>query len=264
MKLPEWWKHNKPYKIIDCLEGFKDIPDNSVHLIVTSPPYNVGMNYKNCNDRKPYQEYLNLMKKVFQECYRVLIDGGRIAINCPSSVLQSSYSRMAYLSLDLALTLRSVGFLDREWITWIKMPKGEIPGKSTSWGSWCSPTCPYLRDASEFIIVMDKTTHKRTDRNGKNDITPEEFLKYTSNCWYIPPEHDRTHPAPFPVELPKRLIKLYTYPGEIVLDPFLGSGTTLLACRQTNRIGIGFEIAKEYAEIIEKKSLCSYQDITEF
>lgn len=246
--------HNMLNQIIrgDCVEEMKKLPAQSVHLIITSPPYNVGIDY-GVDDRKDYKDYLSFCRNWLSECYRLLIDGGRIAINLPSSILQSANSRMAYLTIDYLMIMREIGFLDREWITWLKMPKGEVPAKSTAWGSWCSPSCPYLRDAVEYIIVMDKTTHKRVDRKGQNDITASEFLEYTSNCWYIQPEKDRRHPAPFPFELPKRLIKLYSWKGDTVLDPFVGSGTTAYAAKILNRNFIGIEINKQFVNMANEK-----------
>jgi len=236
----------------DALKILKTFPNNFIHLTVTSPPYNVGMNY-GVNDRKDYYEYLNYMKKVFKEIYRITIKGGRLAINLPSSILQSTKSHVAYMSLDYVLFLREIGWINREWITWIKTPKGEIPKKSTAWGSWCSPSCPYLRDASEFILVMDKEGHKRIDKKGKNDITSKEFLKFTSNCWYFPPETNRWHPAPFPEELPYRLIKLYTWENDIVLDPFIGSGTTAVVAKKLKRKYIGIEINNKFVEYAKNR-----------
>ena len=241
----------------DSLTILKTIPSDFIHLTVTSPPYNVGMNY-GVSDRKDYSKYLDYMKKVFKEIYRITIKGGRLAINLPSSILQSTYSRVSYMSLDYLLFLREIGWLDREWITWIKMPRGEILGKSTAWGSWCSPSCPYLRDASEFILVMDKESHKRIDKKGKNDISSKEFLNFTSNCWYFIPETNRWHPAPFPEELPYRLIKLYTWENDIVLDPFLGSGTTAVVAKRLKRKYIGIEINDKFVEYAKNRASQEY------
>jgi len=236
----------------DCLEVMQGMPDKSIDLTITSPPYNVGMPY-GTDDRKNYQDYLIFVENILRELYRILKIGGRIAINLPGTILQSSNSKMAYLSLNYVLLMRKIGFLDREWITWIKMPKGEIPSKSTSWGSWKMPTCPYLRNASEFIIIMDKEQHKLIDKKGQNDITTEEFLKYTSNCWYFCPETNRKHPAPFPKELPYRLLKLYTYPEDLILDPFIGWGTTAVVCKELKRNYIGIEISPEYCEMARNR-----------
>jgi len=230
----------------DCVDILKQIPDNSIEMVITSPPYNVGIDY-GVDDRKSYSDYLEFCKRWLNECYRILKSGGRIALNLPSTILQSSSSRMAYLTLDYVLIMRDIGYLDREWITWLKMPKGEVPGKSTAWGSWCSPSCPYLRDATEVIVVMDKDSHKRIDKKGENDITKQEFMEYTTNCWYIQPEKDRSHPAPFPMELPRRLIKLYTWENDIVLDPFVGSGTTAYAAKLLGRNYVGIEINPTFA-----------------
>lgn len=237
----------------DCVEEMKKLTDESVDMVITSPPYNVGINYHNSDDAMPYNEYLAFVQTWLNECFRVLKDGGRIALNLPSSVLMSASSRVSYLSLDYVLIMRAIGFTDREWITWIKMPKGEIPGKSTAWGSWLSPSCPYLRDGSEFIIVMNKKSIKRTDKTGTNDMSKEEFLRWTTNVWYIQPEHDRLHPAPFPLELPHRLIKLYTWKGDVILDPFIGSGTTAIAAMRNKRQWIGIDISEKYHEIAKKR-----------
>ena len=238
----------------DCRDILPHILQGCIDLIITSPPYNVGRwyNEEHISDRKPYSDYLDFIRQIMAECYRVLTSGGRIAVNVPSSILQSSYWRMAYLSLDFSLILREVGFLDREWITWIKMPRGGLPGKSTSWGSWKKASCPYLRDASEFILVMDKESHKLL-KQGESDIRTDEFLKFTTNCWYMKPETNRKHPAPFPEELPYRLMKLYTYKQVLILDPFLGWGTTAWVAKKLGRKCIGIEIEERYAEMSAKR-----------
>lgn len=224
------------------------LPDRSVHLIVTSPPYNVGIDYKNHDDRQDYQDYLAKMQRIFTECYRVLVSGGRIAVNLPSCVQQSTYSRAAYVSIDYLLFLRQIGFLDREMVTWLKTPRGEIFDRNTAWGSWQSPHNPYLRDASELILIMSKESQQLKGRKQKIDITDREFLAYSSSVWYMPISSDKTHPAPFPKELPYRIMKLYSYQDNIVLDPFLGSGTTAMVAKDNHRQFIGIDISLEYCK----------------
>lgn len=234
----------------DCLEIMKTFPSNFIDLVITSPPYNVGMDYGNVSDNRNYNQYLEFMENVLRECYRVLIRGGRIALNCPSSILQSNRARVSYLSIDLLLKMRGVGFLDREIITWVK---GNYCEGLTSWGSWKSPSYPYCRDLSEFIIIMSKETHKKEGLKENIDITKKEFMEFTRNVWNFPAEKNRIHPAPFPEELPYRVIKLYSYVGDLVLDPFCGSGTTCYVAKKTGRNYIGIEINPKYVEFANKR-----------
>lgn len=243
----------------DARDMLKFIPPESVHLVVTSPPYNVGKNYTGHNDSLPWQEYLGLVENVFRECYQVLVKGGRIAVNVPSCAKQSTDSRYAFMAVDTHNLLAKIGFLPREWITWVK--RFELYN-GTSWGSWKSPSNPYLRDCCEYIIVMGKEIDKLEGEKTKIDITKEEFLRYTTNVWEIRPETSvNPHPAPFPEELAYRLIKLYTYQGNVVLDPFMGSGTVPYVAKKTNRKGIGIDISKEYCLLA--KNRCS-QEFLEF
>jgi len=222
---------NKINSIIcgDSLEELKKIKSRSIDLIITSPPYNTGISYDKHDDRQDYKVYLNNMAKIFEQCYRILVKGGRIALNSPSMIMQHTGSRVAYLSIDFLLALRKVGFQDREMIIWIKSKPSKIgnewailpSGHSTSWGSWKSASNPSIRDASEFIIVMHKETPKLQTK-GISDITRDQFLAWTTNAFYFPPETSmrRFHPAPFPLELPRRLILLYSCKNAIILDPF--------------------------------------------
>jgi site-specific DNA-methyltransferase (adenine-specific) len=238
----------------DVVEVLKHFPEGFVDLVITSPPYNVGKEYGDkVNDTKSYEEYLEFAKGWLEGVYRVLKHGGRIAVNVPACLQQSARSRYAYLAYDYVTVMRKVGFLDMDWIVWVKTADGLPVAKSTSWGSWCSPSHPYVRDACEYIIVMAKGSKKRVDKKGRNDITPEEFKLYTTNVWMIPPARDAEHPAVFPKELPYRLIKLYTWDGDVVLDPFAGSGTTLVVGVELNRKVIGIEIEKRFCELIVKR-----------
>lgn len=223
------------------------IPPNSVHIIITSPPYNVGKDYDKHVDTMSRDEYNSLMRDVFEKCYKVLVPGGRICVNCPSCIMQTTGSKYAFMAVDIHNILAEVGFLPREWIFWVK--KYIFFERRTSWGSWMSSRCPAVRDLGEFIIVMHK---EKTELDGDEkmiDITKEEFLKFTYNCWEFQPETDHSkHPTPFPEELPYRLLKLYSYKGNIVLDPFVGSGTTCLVAKKLGRKSIGIDISEKYLD----------------
>jgi len=238
----------------DAVKVLKELPESFVDLIVTSPPYNVGKEYGGgVNDRKSYEEYLEFARGWLEGAYRVLKYGGRIAINVPSCIQQTTGSKYAYMAFDYVCLMREVGFLDMDWIVWVKTVNGLPVARDTAWGSWCSPSHPYIRDACEYVVVMAKGSKKRVDKKGKNDITPEEFMRFTTNVWMIPPATDRAHPAPFPRELPYRLIKLYTWKDDVVLDPFAGSGTTLVVGVELNRKVVGIEIEERWCELIVRR-----------
>jgi site-specific DNA-methyltransferase (adenine-specific) len=227
-------------------EHMEELPDNSVHLMVTSPPYNVGKEY---DKGLTLDEYRSLLSRVFRETYRVLVPGGRACINV------ANLGRKPYIPLDVFVVqcMLDIGFLMRGEIIW---DKGSSAAASTAWGSWCSPSNPTLRDVHEYILVFSKETFSRQNPKGRNStITQEEFLEWTKSVWAFPAESATRigHPAPFPVELPLRLIKLYTFEGEVVLDPFIGSGTTAIAALQTNRYYVGYDSEPEYVKLAEKR-----------
>ena len=226
-------------------ESMTELPDCSIHLMITSPPYNVSKQY---DDDLSLEEYRSLLSRVFAETYRVLVPGGRACINV------ANVGRKPYIPLHAFLIqdLTALGFLMRGEIIW---NKASSAGPSTAWGSWRSPSNPSLRDVHEYILVFSKQTYVRTQPERRSTIGRDEFLDLTKSVWTFAAESARRvgHPAPFPVELPRRLIQLYTYAGEVVLDPFAGSGTTCVAARQTARRFVAYEKIQEYAELARKR-----------
>jgi site-specific DNA-methyltransferase (adenine-specific) len=215
-------------------EAMQAIPDRSLHLMVTSPPYNVTKEY---DADLTLDEYLDLLRRVFSETYRVLVSGGRACINV------ANLGRRPYLPLShfVSTIMLEVGFTMRGEVIW---NKGAGAGVSMAWGSWQSATNPVLRDVHEYILIFSKGGFAREKSPGKeNTITKEQFMEWTKSVWNMTPESARKvgHPAPFPVELPFRLIQLYSFSGDIVLDPFMGSGATALAALKAGRKYIGFE-----------------------
>jgi site-specific DNA-methyltransferase (adenine-specific) len=247
----EYIENPIPVKYIDKMlckssENMRELPDNSVHLMVTSPPYNVGKEYDQNLTLKGYLKFLN---KVWKEVYRVLVTGGRVCINV------ANLGRKPYIPLDTFIIkdMLNIGFLMRGEILW---NKASSASPSTAWGSWLSAANPTLRDIHEYILVFSKLTYKRKKiDNRKSTISKEEFLEYTKSIWTFPAESARKigHPAPFPVELPYRLIQSYTYEGDVVLDPFMGSGQTAIAAIKTNRHYVGYDVDKEYVKLSEKR-----------
>lgn len=231
----------------DAREVLRRMPKNSVHLMVTSPPYNVGKEY---DEDLTIGEYLEFLEQVLREVYRVLVWGGRICFNV------ADLGRKPYLPMHVYVTnlLEEIGFLLRGIIIWYK---GDAPGaSSTAWGTFASPVNPVLRDVHEYIIVASKGDFSRKPKPGsKITITKEEFIEFTRSVWKFPPESARKigHPAPFPVELPYRCIQLYTFKGDVVLDPFVGSGTTAVAAVMTGRHYVGIDINEEYIKLAEKR-----------
>jgi len=227
-------------------EKMEELPDNSIHLMVTSPPYNVGKEY---DEDFTLKEYLSFLKTVWKEVYRALVPGGRACINI------ANLGRKPYIPLHafIAKDMFELGFLMRGEIIW---NKASSASPSTAWGSWLSPANPTLRDIHEYILVFSKGMFSRKNMNKrKSTISRDEFLEFTKSVWTFPAVSAKEvgHPAPFPVELPYRLIQLYTYEGEIVLDPFMGSGQTAIAAIKTGRHYVGYDIEEEYVKLAEKR-----------
>jgi DNA modification methylase len=238
------------------------VPDNSVALVVTSPPYFAGKAYEaelgEGHVPASYLDYLVMLRDVFTECWRVLEPGGRIAINV------ANLGRKPYRSLagDVTTILQDdLGFLLRGEIVWIK---ADGASGNCAWGSYASAANPVLRDLTERIIIASKGRFdralKRSQREEKglpfeNSIAPEDFMAWTLDTWKFQPESAKRvgHPAPYPVELPRRAIELFTYVGDTVLDPFMGAGQTAIAAIRTGRNYVGFDIDPEYVALAERR-----------
>jgi DNA modification methylase len=242
----------------DSREMTSVLPPNSVALVVTSPPYFVGKEYELAISGDPetratgpsiptsYLEYLSMLREVFAASVEVLEPGGRIAVNV------ANLGRKPYRSLSadvISILQDDLGLLLRGEIIW---QKAEGASGSVAWGSYRKATNPVLRDLTERVIIASKGRFDRVAPKGRQStMSADDFMEATLDIWKISPESARRvqHPAPFPVELPRRLIDLYTYEGDVVVDPFLGSGSTLVAAERTGRRGIGFDLDEEYCEI---------------
>ena len=221
-------------------EKMTELKDNSVSLMITSPPYNVGKEYDKDFTLK---EYLQLLYGVFKETYRVLECGGRACINIANSG-RKPYIPLSHYILNI---MTEIGFIMRGEIIWIKA-KGA--NGSCAWGSFQSASNPVLRDVHEYILIFSKVDFKKAYK-GENTISKEEFMRDTLSVWYFNTESALKigHPAPFPIELPTRLINLYSYKNDLILDPFMGSGTTCVAAKKLNRNYIGYDTENKYCEI---------------
>ena len=226
----------------DCREIMRQMPGESVDLIVTSPPYNFGLDeYDNHSDTRSWPEYFATLAQVWYQSYRVLKWGGRLCV-----VVQPLFSDYMPTHHIISQQLRELGFLFKAEIMW---EKHNYNCKYTAWGSWKKPSMPYLKYTWEFIEVFCKGDYKKDGRAADADITGEEFKKWVYGKWEIAPESKMKqfgHPSMFPEEIPYRLIKLFSYVGDTVLDPFNGAGTTTLVARKLRRHYIGIDISGKY------------------
>lgn len=232
----------------DVLPALADLPANSVQLVVTSPPYNLDIGYLNHGDNLGEERYLQWMAEVWAECNRVLCDGGRLCINIGENkrqnINQPTFSAFIQQCVELKMLYRGT-------IIWNK----NSAAKHCAWGSWRSPSNPHLVPRHEYIIVFSKGRYKLETGGNAPDISRDEFMEYTRSVWSFGTESKKRigHPAPFPVELPARLIRFYTYPGQTVLDPFGGSGTVGVACKQLGRNYILIDNCREYCNLAKSR-----------
>ena len=226
-------------------EAMPELPDDSVALAVTSPPYHVGKDYESGGS---FLEYLELLERVFAEVHRVLQPGGRLVVNV------ANLGRRPYVPLahEVTALLQAIGFLVRGEVIW---QKARGAAGNCAWGSWRSPANPVIRDVHEYCLCF---SNGRFDRvvTGEVAVSAEDFCASTLSVWEIPPESARRvrHPAPFPIELPRRFIELYTYRGEWVLDPFMGSGSTAVAAVRTGRRWVGYDVDPDYCGIARRRA----------
>src|SRR3989338_8637923 len=230
----------------DVLEVMKKIPDNSIHLAITSPPYNVGKDYDNHNDKMDYQEYLNWLEKVWIETQRVLVPGGRFALN----IAPTGIKDFVPIHHDFTNQMRKIGMKFRTEINWYK----QTMLKRTAWGSFKSPANPHIVPSWEYVLIFSKDQDRLDGDQGMADITKEEFMKFSDGMWYIPPETQRNgHPAPFPEELIYRLIKFYSYKGNTILDMFGGTGTVAAIAARTGRNFVHIDISPQYCKVAKDR-----------
>jgi len=234
--------------INDDILTTRQVKGGTVDLIVTSPPYNIDIRYGNHDDSGSDEEYLLFSKKWMSRCHRWLADSGRFCLNIP---LDKNKGGQQSVGADLTTIAKEGVFSYHSTIIW---NEGNI-SRRTAWGSWMSPSAPYVIAPVELIVVLYKGDWKRPAAGRKSDITRQEFIDWTNGLWTFSGESKKkvNHPAPFPVELPLRCTKLFSYVDDIVLDPFLGSGSTLVAACRCNRRGIGIDMDQEYCGIARER-----------
>lgn len=229
----------------DSREVLKTFPEESFHLIVTSPPYNVGVDYGTYKDNLTKEEYFHFAEAWLKECYRILVVGGRISLNIPMYNFRGRFNMFVpYYEL-----MTKIGFLDRDTFVWVKLDGLDFAHSAKIYGK-VSPENPHTKYPCEMILVMQKG--RNTLQGEEIDIRYREFFKWSHTIWFIRPEYDRTHPAPYPEELAYRLIKMFSFVGHKVLDPFCGSGATLRACQRLRREGTGIELNPDYVAMAQQ------------
>jgi site-specific DNA-methyltransferase (adenine-specific) len=251
MKSSPIYFENENFQLIhDNVLSTQQIQQGSVDLVVTSPPYNVDIQYNSHKDDITYNEYLEFSNKWMSRCYEWLKDEGRFCLNIP---LDKNKGGQQSVGADLTYLAKQIGFQYHSTIIW---NEGNI-SRRTAWGSWKSASAPYVIAPVELIVVFYKKNWKKTGGSRVSDVTRDEFMEWTNGMWTFNGESKKRigHPAPYPIELPRRCIKLFSYVGDVVLDPFSGSGTTVKAAVEHHRRGIGIEVDKKYCELSRKRIL---------
>ena len=233
----------------DDILKIKKIPNSSIDLIITSPPYNVDIHYSSHKDTLSYKKYLEFTEKWISKCYGLAKDDGRFCLNIP---LDKNKGGQQSVCADITTIAKKAGWNYHSTIIW---NEGNI-SRRTAWGSWMSASAPYVIAPVEVILILYKKQWKKNNGCRLNDITKQEFMDWTNGVWTFSGQSKKGaggHPAAFPIELAKRCIKLFSFVGDTVLDPFLGSGSTLIASCLNKRKGIGVDIDKLYCDIAVKR-----------
>lgn len=264
----EWWRD--AFICGDASAVMDAMPAESVHLAITSPPYNVGLDYDSHHDSMPYEKYLEWLMPFWKGLLRALVPGGRFALN----IAPTSIKDFRPIHYDMARQLRDLGFIMRTEILWYK----QTIRRRTAWGSFRSPSNPHILPSWEYVLVFSKGAWKLEGDTKESDITSEEFIRFSDGFWEIRPETrrrqaftkslyksrtgnspdrvaDDAHPAAFPEELIYRLIKFYSYRNNVVLDPFGGTGTVAAVAHRAGRRFVHVDISKKYCEIARERIL---------
>ena len=246
----------------DDILKINSIRNDSIDLIITSPPYNLDIKYGAYEDDMSHEDYLTFSKEWLTKCLALTKKDGRLCLNVP---LDKNKGGQQSISADITTVAKKVGWKYHSTIIWNE----QNISRRTAWGSWMKASAPYVIAPVEVILIMYKEYWKKTSGSQVSDIERDEFMTWTNGVWNFSGESKKKigHPAPFPLELPKRCIKLFSFVGDVILDPFLGSGTTLISCIENNRKGIGIEIDEKYCELARKriiKASKKTQDLTNF
>lgn len=233
---------------LSCIDGMKLLPENFIDLSVTSPPYNVGMEYDSYDDKQDYDKYLLFSHNWLKELFKITKEDGRLCLNVPIDTRKREWSEeVSNIYSDIITIAKKIGWKYQNTIIWQKE-------SSRTWGySWCSARSPNLTLSKDVILILYKNKWFKSSGSKVSTLSEDEYTKYTDVMWNIPPDKNTEHPAPFPIEIPIRCIKLFSYIEDIILDPFVGSGTTAEAAIITKRNYIGFDLSKKYINMSNQR-----------